>query len=320
MSSSWCRWAASRRSRAAAALAIIVVPVVVRTTEDMLLLVPNQLREAAASIGAPRSVDHPLGGYKAAQAGIVTGILLAIARVERRDGASSVHGARQPEFQPRPEKPDGEPAAHHQSIRLERLSGVAVARLDGCFDHHGRGLAAQHRWRACSCRRGAVHERFDEFRACASGAASSGAAVQQPVAPAKDKVKIENLNFFYGQNRALKDITLSLRENEVTAFIGPSGCGKSTLLRVLQPHLRALPRSARRRRPCCSTARISSTRSRTGTCSAPGSAWSSRSRRLSRCRSTRTSPSACGSTRICRAPRWTSASSARCAGRRCGTR
>jgi phosphate transport system ATP-binding protein len=66
-----------------------------------------------------------------------------------------------------------------------------------------------------------------------SGAAPSGAVVQQPVAPTKDKVKIENLSFFYGPNRALKDITLSLRENEITAFIGPSGCGKSTLLRVL---------------------------------------------------------------------------------------
>ena len=65
----------------AAALAIIVVPVVVRTTEDMLLLVPNQLREAAASIGAPRSVIIRSVCYKAAQAGIVTGILLAVARV-----------------------------------------------------------------------------------------------------------------------------------------------------------------------------------------------------------------------------------------------
>jgi phosphate transport system permease protein len=63
------------------ALAIIVVPVVVRTTEDMLLLVPNQLREAATSIGAPRSVIIRSVCYKAAQAGIVTGILLAIARV-----------------------------------------------------------------------------------------------------------------------------------------------------------------------------------------------------------------------------------------------
>jgi phosphate transport system permease protein len=64
-----------------AALAIIVVPVVVRTTEDMLLLVSNQLREAASSIGAPRSVIIRSVCYKAAQAGIVTGILLAIARV-----------------------------------------------------------------------------------------------------------------------------------------------------------------------------------------------------------------------------------------------
>jgi phosphate transport system permease protein len=63
------------------ALAIIVVPVVVRTTEDMLQLVPNQLREAATSIGAPRSVIIRSVCYKAAQAGIVTGILLAIARV-----------------------------------------------------------------------------------------------------------------------------------------------------------------------------------------------------------------------------------------------
>jgi phosphate transport system permease protein len=64
-----------------AALAVIVVPVVVRTTEDMLLLVPNHLREAAASIGAPRSVIIRAVSYKAAQAGIVTGILLAVARV-----------------------------------------------------------------------------------------------------------------------------------------------------------------------------------------------------------------------------------------------
>ena len=56
---------------------------------------------------------------------------------------------------------------------------------------------------------------------------------QAPAIAPRDKIKIEKLNFFYGQNRALKDISLSLRQNEVTAFIGPSGCGKSTLLRVL---------------------------------------------------------------------------------------
>ena len=47
------------------------------------------------------------------------------------------------------------------------------------------------------------------------------------------KVTIRDLNFFYGDARALKNITLSLYANKATAFIGPSGCGKSTLLRVL---------------------------------------------------------------------------------------
>jgi phosphate transport system ATP-binding protein len=48
-----------------------------------------------------------------------------------------------------------------------------------------------------------------------------------------EKIATRQLNFFYGANRALKDITVPLYANRVTAFIGPSGCGKSTLLRVL---------------------------------------------------------------------------------------
>ena len=65
----------------AVALAVIVIPVVVRTTEDMLSLVPDTLREAAASIGLPRSLMIMRTAYRAAQAGIVTGILLAVARI-----------------------------------------------------------------------------------------------------------------------------------------------------------------------------------------------------------------------------------------------
>lgn len=49
----------------------------------------------------------------------------------------------------------------------------------------------------------------------------------------RDKVSLRGLNFYYGDSRALKNITLSLYENRATAFIGPSGCGKSTLLRIL---------------------------------------------------------------------------------------
>ncbi|MEA2990673.1 MAG: phosphate transport system permease protein, partial [Alphaproteobacteria bacterium] len=65
----------------AVALAVLVMPVVVRTTEDMLTLVPNQLREAAAAIGTPRAIVILRVCYRAAKAGMVTGVLLAVARI-----------------------------------------------------------------------------------------------------------------------------------------------------------------------------------------------------------------------------------------------
>ncbi len=57
------------------------------------------------------------------------------------------------------------------------------------------------------------------------------AKVQTPT-PAKVKLAVRNLNFFYGKFHALKNVNMELPENKVTAFIGPSGCGKSTLLRT----------------------------------------------------------------------------------------
>ena len=63
------------------ALAVLVIPVVVRTTEDMLTLVPNSLREAATSIGLPRSLTITRICYRAARAGMLTGVLLAVARI-----------------------------------------------------------------------------------------------------------------------------------------------------------------------------------------------------------------------------------------------
>ena len=65
------------------------------------------------------------------------------------------------------------------------------------------------------------------------------AAASRPVVPpsvtdldATAKIAARNLNFYYGQHQALKNINLSIAANRVTAFIGPSGCGKSTLLRI----------------------------------------------------------------------------------------
>jgi phosphate transport system permease protein len=63
------------------ALGLLVIPVVVRTTDDMLKLVPDSLREAAAALGCPQWKMIVMVTYRAARAGIVTGILLAVARI-----------------------------------------------------------------------------------------------------------------------------------------------------------------------------------------------------------------------------------------------
>lgn len=65
----------------ALALSILVIPIVIRTTENMLRLVPNTLREAAAALGAPQWKVINLVTLRAARAGIITGVLLAVARI-----------------------------------------------------------------------------------------------------------------------------------------------------------------------------------------------------------------------------------------------
>jgi phosphate transport system permease protein len=65
----------------ALSLTVIVIPVVLRTTENMLILVPDGLREAASALGAPRSFVIKTVTWKAAKAGIITGVLLAVARI-----------------------------------------------------------------------------------------------------------------------------------------------------------------------------------------------------------------------------------------------
>ncbi len=65
----------------AVSLAILVIPIVARTTEDMLLLVPNALREAASALGLPRAYVITRVAYRAARAGIITAMLLAFARI-----------------------------------------------------------------------------------------------------------------------------------------------------------------------------------------------------------------------------------------------
>ena len=71
-----------------------------------------------------------------------------------------------------------------------------------------------------------------------------------------EKFNISNLNLYYGDFHALKDVDLSINEKEITAFIGPSGCGKSTFLKCLN-RMNDLVQGCRSQDRCCSTGKTS---------------------------------------------------------------
>ena len=130
------RWATSPASPARVALAVIVIPVVVRTTEDMLLLVPDQLREAAAALGMPRAYVIRHVAYRAAQRRHHHRRAAGGRPHQRRDGAAAVHRAQQPVLEHQPQRADGEPAGRDLPVRAEPLSELAAARLDRRAAHH----------------------------------------------------------------------------------------------------------------------------------------------------------------------------------------
>ena len=109
--------------------------------------------------------------------------------------------------------------------------------------------------------------------------------------------RIDALNVYYGTFRAVRDITLTIRPQAITAIIGPSGCGKSTFLRLDQPDERGHRQRTRRGQHLSRRHRHLRRRGRPGRSCGGGSGWSSSDRtRSRRCRSTTTSWPACGST------------------------
>ncbi len=211
---------------------------VVRTTEDMLTLVPNALREAATSIGLPRSLSITRICYRAARAGMVTGVLLAVARISGETAPLLFTSLNNQFWSTNLNAPVSSlpvvifqfalsPYKDWQSLAWTGALIITLAVL--ALEHH--------RARPRRNRKTVMND--------ASVAVPSVTHAAIDRAGLADKITIRDLNFFYGDSRALKSISLSLYQNKVTAFIGPSGCGKSTLLRVLNrmydlyPHQRA---------------------------------------------------------------------------------
>src|SRR5581483_8105030 len=143
----------------------------------------------------------------------------------RRNRAAAVHGTVQPVLQFRPDQDDGQPAGDHQQLRAEPLRLLEGPRLERRAPDHSHRARPEYR-RAHYWRR--EERKMNDL----SVSVSHPVAAQAPRPDAAAKVTARNLNFYYGEHHALKNINLSLGTNRVTAFIGPSGCGKSTLLRI----------------------------------------------------------------------------------------
>jgi hypothetical protein len=204
------------------ALALIVIPVVIRTTENMLSLIPNALREAAYALGTPKWKVISSVTLKAARAGVVTGILLALARIAGETAPLLFTALSNQFWTSEPGRADGQPAGDDLQVRDEPLRELAEAGLGRRVpDHAGRAGAEHPGPRAVP---------QQALRAPWTMSAPSATTCRPPTRSAK--LSVRDLNFYYGKFHALKNINLDIPERKVTAFIGPSGCGKSTLLRT----------------------------------------------------------------------------------------
>ena len=220
----------------------------------MLRLIPTALREAAVALGAPKWKSIVFVCYRAALDGIMTGVLLALARVAGETAPLLFTSLGNLNWSLSLNTRDEQPAGDHLPIcriRLQRVGRPGVGRR-----------AADHLWRACHQHPGAprvaqaeltempepVTETTMEQATSEPGAgrhlASTAAASHEVLAT--PRISISDLNFFYGSNQALKSIVLNLPERQVTGMIGPSGCGKSTLPAGPEPDVRSLSGSARR--------------------------------------------------------------------------
>ena len=115
-----------------------------RTTEDMLNLVPNTLREAASALGMPRSLVIRQVAYRAVRTGIVTGILLAVARMTGETAPLIFTALGNSLFSADPTGPMSSLPLDHLRIRPQPLSRTAEARLDRRADRHVGRAESQH--------------------------------------------------------------------------------------------------------------------------------------------------------------------------------
>ncbi len=212
----------------AVALALIALPVTVRTTEDMLNLVPQGMKDASTALGAYpwRTITSVI--YPAARSGIVTGLLLAVARISGETAPLLFTALNNQFWCTNLECANGESAGRDLPVRAEPLPSMAAARLVGGAAHHAFDPGAEHHG---ALRGGAARSRGPTLMGAAAGWSSPCRRPRSAARTRSNTTCGTSISTTAWLRRLRTSISPS-SDRRITAFIGPSGCGKSTLLRV----------------------------------------------------------------------------------------
>ena len=213
------------------ALVLLMIPVVVRSTEEMLKLVPNELREASYALGVPKWVTVVRIVLPTAFSGIITGVLLGMARIMGETAPLLILGP------------------YTKNIATNLFAGpmptlptmINQDRVELGFD-----AAVERMWAAALTLILIVLLLNLVGRLVARLSTGSGTLTR---IPHRDKerhlmakrIDVKDLNVYYGDFKAVEGVSMTVEPRSVTAFIGPSGCGKSTFLRTLNRMHEVIP-------------------------------------------------------------------------------
>ena len=221
------------------ALGMMMIPITLRSTEEFLGAVPRMLREGAMALGASKWKTISTVIVPAAYRGILTAILLALARVAGETAPLLFTALGNRYWSPGLEPANGVTAGDDLQLRELAVRGLAssgvgsgtgAARVDSDHQHiSSNDSIAGHRGAEVVEMQSLPNQGISVNINAPTGATGA----KEHATAAAMRMTISKVSFYYGIKQILFDINMGIADKKVTALIGPSGCGKSTLLRTL---------------------------------------------------------------------------------------
>ena len=207
----------------------MILPLIMRTTEEALKAVPDSYREGSFGLGAGKLRTVFRIVLPSAIPGVLAGVILAIGRIVGETAALMYTSGTVAQI-PDSIMGSGRTLALHmyvlssEGLYMDQAYATAVILLVLVVGINAlSSVIARKLYESVNCEKN-----------CEPGRSK----IQFTTSPTRkgremSKISIKNLDLYYGDFKALKDVNLEIESNKITAFIGPSGCGKSTLLKSI---------------------------------------------------------------------------------------